>query len=161
MKPVDAGTGTGRGAVYFTGFLTAVTGLLFLATLGLSPVGRLAPIWVVVPTAGLLLVELVREVRQVRSRLDDEAEGEPTPAGLPGTEGRLSRMAAWGVVLIVLVWVLGFIAAAPVFVAAYLRLEARLPWSRALLLSAVVAALSFLVFDGLLELTLPIGLLGW
>ena len=55
----------------FTFFLLALTALLFYLTLDLGRIARLVPLWVVIPTLGLLLQQVERH-EEAAERADDD-----------------------------------------------------------------------------------------
>ena len=68
-------------------------------------------------------------------------------------------MVGWGLALLALVYLVGFLAAAPLFMAPYLRIEARLSWRRTVLVTAITAGALVGIFGHLVAVTLPVGLL--
>ena len=69
-------------------------------------------------------------------------------------------MVLWGVFLLALVYGLGFLGAVPIYLAPYLRIEVRVSWKKALIVTVLTTGVLYLVFGLLLEAPLPKGLIG-
>jgi hypothetical protein len=150
---------TARGPLVSVVLVAGAVGVFLVQTLTLAPLSRLAPMWVILPTGVLVMVELVREL--ARSAGGDgpaPRDGGRELGGGPAAR-RALRLGLWGAFLVFMTYVFGFRVAAPLFLAAYLRVEAGLSWKRAAVLTGLVAAVLFLVFGRWLSLTLPVGLL--
>lgn len=134
------------------------------------------PYFVSVTALALLLLELAlwarKLVRSRRSELSLQGRQRPQPIdvdvssgekvwlllGLPSNyNNRLARIYAWLVFLAGLSWLVGIIWAIPVFVALFIFFEHK----KRLLLSLVLASSSWVlargVFEGLLDLQVPMG----
>jgi hypothetical protein len=160
----------------FTGFLSLVTMLLLVRTLALSPGSRLAPLWVVIPTLALLLVQLAldlvpRITLRVPALQADSLFGASahldawrrTRSGETRPEvrrRRALRIALWIGGLVVLVRVAGFLPAVPLFLAPYLHVEAGMGWPRSVGVAALTTAVIYLIFGPLLGVSFPEGLIG-
>jgi hypothetical protein len=141
-----------RSGAAFTALLAGATvGLLALAT-GLSPLGRLAPLWVLVPTSLLAAAQVVRDLRAGPAA---DPEG---PAAIE-IRRRQIRITAWLVGLAAAVFVVGFFPSAAAFLFLFLRLEARTRPGRALATAAGTVGLLYLLFAVVGGLALPEGLL--
>jgi len=135
----------------------------------------LAPLWVIVPTVVLLILQLALDGTSILGtrlgalredsllgapgRVDarlGHAERDERPPGPP----RELRMALWGAFLVALVYALGFLAAVPLYLAPYLRTEARLSWGRTLMVTALTAGFFYVVFGLLLDVRFPVGAIG-
>jgi hypothetical protein len=151
----------------FTALLCLFAALLLWQTLALGRVARLAPLWVIVPTFGLLLLQLVLDLfPQLARRLPRGWTFGPAEAGTPELApetlgsamagisdrrgGREAETLAWLAGLAVIVQVVGVILAVPLFLFAYLVSRSGEPWWRA----AAFAIAAFV----LLRLGLPSGL---
>jgi uncharacterized membrane protein len=165
----------GSGRVAFTALLCLGAGVMLWQTMGLGRVARLAPIWAILPTAGLLLLQLVLDFRPAwaarlersalpagaRLRPSQRAETEGTPPAA-GQDHRPSREAlALGALLglTVLVLAVGVVLAVPLFLLGQLVIGARLSWWRVALLALAAFILLYLGFPNLLGIELPPGLL--
>lgn len=154
--------------------LTAVVGLaacaLLVDTLRLAPASRTAPLWVIVPTLALLVLEVARGLRSGgagRPEPATRAASGPAPGasvgsghGAPADARRVARLAGWWALLLGLVYVVGFMAAVPVYLAPYLRVEAGVSWSRALILTGVTSVFFWVTFGLLLRAPFPAPLIG-
>lgn len=139
-------------AAAFTALLAgAIVGLLALA-LGLSPLGGLAPLWVLVPTSLLAALQLLRDFRS------EPTAGPPGPAALEARRRQL-RITAWLVGLAASVFLIGFLPAAAAFLFCFLRSEAGTRPSRALATALSTVALLYLLFGIAGGLALPEGAL--
>ncbi len=165
----------GAGRVTFTALLCLGAGVLLWQTMGLGRVARLAPIWAILPTASLLLLQLVLDLRpawaarlersafpaRARPSPSERAEAEGTPPAA-GQDRRPSREAlAFGILfgLTVLVLAMGVALAVPLFLLGHLVIGSRLSWWRAALLALAAFILLYLGFPNLLGIELTSGLL--
>lgn len=130
--------------------MTAGVAAAAIAAMGLSPVARLAPLVVAVPTLGLLVVEILRR------RGTAAADGEPAAS----RRGAERTMMAWVGLLLGASAVVGMDWGLPLFVLLYLRIQAREGWGLAvgasfalwLILVGVLSALLHVhVYGGLLR----------
>ena len=122
-------------------FLCCCALLALAATTTLGRPARLAPLWVILPTTALLLVQLGIDLRAALRA------GRAAPAD-QGAGRREIQGIAWLVGLTLGVLALGLALAVPAFVALHLRYHAREPWWRALAaaalaLAVIVAGLSY------------------
>ncbi len=146
----------------FTAVLLLVASVLLGQTLLLRPAARLAPLWVLAPTVGLLLLQLLLDAAPgvarrlsalprdslfgASKRIDAWRRGGSEGASPAERRRRERRMAVWVTVLVVLVYLVGFFAAVPIFLLPYLRLEAHVDWRGSLALTAVLVCVLYLVF---------------
>lgn len=138
--------------VLFTGFLLAAAGLMLVQTLRLAPASRLVPLWVLLPTIALLVLELWVEAT---------APQDPAAGVRPALDhARALRLTLWGGLLLALVYTLGFSAAVPLYLAPYLRFECHHTWKRTLVLTVSVTGLFYVVFGVLLHVPFPEGRIG-
>ncbi len=161
---------------WFTALLTAATSVLLVRTLALGPASRRAPLWAVLTTLALLVLQLLLDLLPAlgthlgvlqhdslfgAARHLDALRHRGAGAATP-RERRVRgvRFCLWLTGLAALVRVVGFPWAVPVFLAPYLRAETNLGWGRAIVVSAVTAALVQVVFMILLGVSFPPGLIG-
>ena len=161
---------------WFTGALVLVVGLLLVQSLALPPASRLAPLWVLVPTAVLLLVQLLLDVSpRVRERLHAlqgpvvnapgqrfpaaEAEGSPGAVHAGSRRTREIRVLFWMAWLIGLMYLVGFVLSTALFLLPYLRTESGLGWRRSVVLTAVATGVTYLVFGLVARVPFPPGVL--
>lgn len=103
------------------------------------------------PALVLAVVQLVREIRAWRAG---------APVAVP-KEAAFSRDAlAWFAGFFASVWLIGMLATVPLYSLGYLRLAAREPWTRALLLALIALAFVYVLFVNLLHVPLPKGVIG-
>lgn len=130
---------------------------------------RLFPMTVGIPTLAACLIQLGKDLRRT---LRDPAVGEsdtkeyihdiavdrsiPTPVAVARAAGFLG----WVTCFLALILTIGFKAAIPVFLLAYLRLCARTPWWLTLLWIAILMGLVLGVFDRMLNVPWPESLAG-
>lgn len=137
----------------FTATLLAFTGTLIVSSLWLVPASRVAPLWVLVPTAALLLLRLALELRTVLHP-PSPANGRTSPTH---ERRRLTSIVAWIAFLMVLVYLLGMFVAIALFLVPFLIREAGLRPRSAVLLAAVVLAVVGLAFGVLADIPFPEG----
>lgn len=113
-----------------------------VAAMGLSPVARLAPLVVAVPTLGLLAVEILRW------RRTSAADGDPAPS----RRGAERTMLWWVGGLLGASAVVGMDWGLPLFVLLYLRLQAREGWG----LSVIASLALWLILVGVLSALLHV-----
>jgi Tripartite tricarboxylate transporter TctB family len=165
----------GSGRIAFTALLCLAACMMLWQTMGLGRAARLAPIWAIFPTTGLLLLQLVLDLRPAwgrrlgrsavlarpqvrRSRPGVEEAASPAAGG----ERRPSREAvAFGALLALtaLALAVGLVLAAPLFLLGQLVIGSRLSWWRAAALALAAFILLYLGFPNLLGIELPPGLL--
>lgn len=147
----------------FTLFLLATFGWAIIEGLKWSPRTRFFPMLVAIPMLVLAAYQLWRDLTG-RSLAEDqehrEAGGEaPAPAGPEVPPREMPAVVAQFLSFFLCLWLLGFMVTVPLFTFAYLRLVSR----DSRLLSAVFAAAVWLftwaLFDRLLHLPLPQGVL--
>jgi hypothetical protein len=135
------------GAALFSLGLAGVAAYAVYAALRWPPKAALFPLVMGIPLLVLALAQLVVDLRD-------------PPAASPAGQRRALRTFAWMAAFIILVLLLGFPIAVPVFVLAYLLLASREGW----LLSATLAAAAWgafhLLFQRLLHFPFEGGLIG-
>lgn len=132
---------TRRGeAILLTALFMAGVGLAIWSSLGLSPVARLAPLVVAVPTLLLLGIELLRQISQA---------SEPPAADDRTLRNRELALLPWLGVLAVSSYLLGMALGLPLFVLSYLRLRSSETWTTSI---AVATGLWIALYGVLLQL---------
>jgi hypothetical protein len=130
---------------------------------------QLFPLGIALPSLALALLQVAISLRQREASVDEEpgrlvvgqaveVEGEeelPTDVRVR----RTAQIAAWIVGIFALVWLIGFQVAIPLAAIAYLRFATREPWVPALGVTAICFLLVWGVFDRLLHVPLPPGVL--
>jgi TctA family transporter len=142
-----------RGQVIFALLLLGFAGFAILDTMDLRFLAYVFPISVAVITAALICISLLQIARGVPTVLLD-TEAEYRAAG--GEQVSLAYYYCWFMLLPVLALLVGFLVAAPIYVAAFLRVLARKSWAICALGGAGVAAGLMLMGD-LLSLRYPAG----
>ncbi len=165
-----------RGAL-FTAILTGVGAAFLVQTLFLAPGSRLAPLWVILPTLALLVLELALEVSSLpdgaffnalrrdtllgtSERVELRLRLYRTTAEKRPRRARELRVVLWGGLLLMLIYAVGFLAAVPLYLVPYLRVEARVSWGRTLVTTLLITGFFYLVFGVLLNVPFPPALLG-
>jgi len=162
---------TTRGA--FTVALLLLVGVLVEQSFQLTPASRVAPLWVLLPTAALLLVQLfvdfnprpgvprpILESALAASRRSSEpsdSAGSTTDAPSRGEARRKRelRLLAWVTWLIGLVYLLGILPSTALFLFPYLRFESRLGWTTSAILAALTTGVIHLVFGVVARVPFP------
>jgi hypothetical protein len=128
--------------------LAAVAAFAVYTALRWPPKAALFPLVMGIPLLVLPLAQLVVDLRE-------------RPAPAPGLQ-RAWGILAWMVAFIVLVLLLGFPLAVPVFVLAYLVTSGRESWLLSLVLAGAAWAAFYLLFQRLLHFPFEDGLItGW
>ncbi|MBI4632518.1 MAG: tripartite tricarboxylate transporter TctB family protein [Deltaproteobacteria bacterium] len=142
----------------FTWFLLLFFSLLFAATWQYDARARLAPLLLVVPAIILSAVHLWIIYRHPRLQ-EEAAEGggeESFEIDAPFSEER--KMIGWFIFFAVLIWLVGFLVATPVFLLIFLRLWAKERWP----LTIAIAGISTVVIYLLVEVAFRVILYrGW
>ncbi len=101
-----------------------------------------------------------RTGKAVRSLVSGQPLDAPVSEDAPAGRGSV-RMAAclWPVVFVGLAAVLGFIAAIPVYTVAFMRLQGKFSWRRAIGAALIITAVTWIVFEQLLSYRVFEGLL--
>ena len=121
---------------------------------------RLLP-WVIgFPMLTLALIQLAIDIRNRGTKSDDRTAGEEEvqiPA--PVVQRRTFSIIAWLFGLFLAIWVLGFIVSIPLFTFLYLKIESGESWWLAILLGAVTWGFTVGLFQLVLTIPFPPGLL--
>ena len=133
------------GAALFSLGLAVVAGYAVYAALRWPPKAALFPLVMGIPLLVLALAQLVVDLRE-------------RAAPAPGSRRALTIL-AWMVAFIVLVLLLGFPIAVPVFVLAYLVTSGREGWLLSAVLAAAAWAAFYLLFQRLLHFPFEDGLI--
>lgn len=147
--------------------LTAVFGLTCLFFIveseGWAYEARLFPLAIAIPTLALVVFQLVQDLFATTEAGTKIQFSDIKPLDVEDGKS-LPRAAAeafgWLVGLMATIWIAGFPIAMTLFALLYLRFRSGEKWWVAIVTTAVMIALLFLVFDGLLNVIWPEGLLG-
>jgi len=131
-------------ALPFTAVLFAISSLFLLVTMTLSPSSRWVPLLVALPTAALLGVQLIKDLKK-------RAE---TKSVTPSENSAL----LWVLCLPLAVYLFGFLLAVPVFLLAFARLRSHSSWVSAVT-PMLIAILSLIFLQFFLKVELFGGLL--
>lgn len=129
-------------------FLLAVALLLLAMTFPLNPTARLVPVWVAVVAVGLLSIQacldlfpgLFRNVsrfERLRLRKVETLRGRVSAPDPPDREP-LGRVLAWFTAAPLLIALLGFTLATPLYTVAFLRFRAGESWASSIAVGAGV-----------------------
>lgn len=164
-----------RTRAWFTAVLLVLVGVLLAQSLALSSASRLAPLWALVPTAALLVVQLLVDLRPLLGERLRILQGAVLVPGA-GTSGaspdvasesvsdgsrrrRELRIVLWMGGLIVLMYLVGFLVSTVLFLLPYLRIESRIGWARAAVFTAVATGVIYFAFGVLARVPFPPGVL--
>ena len=136
------------GAAFFSLALAVVAAYAVYAALRWPPKAALFPLTMGIPLLVLALAQTLVELR-------DPAR----PAESPGARTRTFVVFAWMATFIVLVLLLGFPIAVPVFVFSYLVMESREGWVLSIALAAAAWGAFHLLFERLLHFPFDDGLI--
>lgn len=110
----------------------------------------------------LSVAEWLRQIRGTIVRIRVEANQEPAgTTELPNNRynRRVARFMGWLVFLIVMIKLIGPTVAIAVFMAAFLAIETKMSWLLKCTIVLVMIITTKYLFIGLLELTVPVGIL--
>ena len=145
------------GQIVFTVFLLGFTAFAVWDTTQLRFLAYVFPVMAAAVTAALLLVVLARLLRsEETASVFYDSEAEYRAAG--GQAPPLAYFFAWFLALPALTWLIGFFAAVPVFVAAFLRVIGARGWA-ACAIGAVAAGAGLWVLAEALTLRYPGGVI--
>jgi hypothetical protein len=136
------------GAALFSLALALVAGFAVYTALGWPPKAALFPLTMGIPLFVLATAQTVLDLRDPRA-----------PSGPAIARRRSLAVFAWMVTFIVLVLLLGFPIAVPLFVFSYLVMESRERWGLSIVLAAAAWGFFHLVFERLLHFPFEAGLL--
>jgi hypothetical protein len=136
--------------------LVLVTAYSFSNNSGLFPrfIG-----WIFV---ALTSIEFILQLKmQIRSEEGDQREMEADTRAHGETKDILKEIRgfAWLALLLVLLYLFGFLVSVPVYILAFLRISAERPWKDSIIISVSATLFVYLVFVQLLEYRLFAGIL--
>lgn len=146
-----------KASVALSAAITLLASWGVLAALSWPLKAKLFPLVIGVPLGGLAIAELWLSLKTA-VKPTEEVDGVPRNVALR----RAAVAAAWIAGFFAAIVLLGFVLAVPAFVLLYLRLQGRESWIFSLVFSAVVWAVFYGLFDRVLHLPFPAGVLpGW
>jgi hypothetical protein len=116
----------------------------------------LFPLAIGVPLFCLAATELLWSLFGKGAPVEDAVEGDPA---LEGASRRMLVAAGWMVGFLAAIVLLGFPVAVPLFLILYLKLQGGEGWVLSIIITVVVSAVFYGLFDALLHLPFPAGLL--
>jgi hypothetical protein len=143
-----------KGRLIFSISLLIWTAAALFTTLGLSRTARMVPLSVIPPTLFLLIVILILELTKAAG-----AETAEVPGGSTVVRAGEVRAFLWLLLLLFLVYLLGFILASPIYIFLYLRFRSRESLTFSISMAAGIGLFIYVVFDLLLKARLHQGLL--
>ena len=156
----------------FTLFLLAVAALLFCLTLDLGRIARLVPLWVVIPTMGLLLLQLIVDIapKEAKARHHPRADWllgtvRQTAIGDTGTHSAaagpqshdvhsVGRNFIWIAWMVISIYLLGVLYAVPFYALLYLRMQARQGWRSSIAVASTMGLVLYALIVHVLGKTL-------
>jgi hypothetical protein len=136
-----------RSGVWFTLVLSLIAATFLVAALPLSPPSRVAPLWVLLPTAAMTGAQLVVDLRSAPA----------TAVAGDRMRRRKVRIALWILALAALVYLFGFLLGAGTFLLFYVRAESGAGWGRALIVAVTTVASIYVTFELIAGMRLPVG----
>ncbi len=144
------------GSAVFSLSLAAVAAYAVVAALAWPLKAALFPLVMGIPLLALALVQLGLDLRDAGEPAEAAPEGSRTRSE---TARRTLAVFAWMAAFIVLVLLLGFPIAVPLFVFCYLSMQSRAGWGLSIALAAGAWGFFHVVFERLLHFPFEAGLL--
>jgi len=145
-----------NGRLLTTLVMLAIFAGMSVMAIGYPAKARFLPLLVGIPGTVMCLAQLLMDLRQTLQERTGRAEVE---TGGPADLAREARMFLWLGIFFVGIMAFGFLYAAPVVVAAYLRIAERESWMTSILGGVGAWAILYVVFMQVLELFLFEGLI--
>lgn len=150
------------GSLIFSFVLFSFVLILVILDFGYPRQARLVPLIIGVPTLFLIVYVIVGEawmprlLKHFETDITKIATGQPAHALAPrpsrtdthrsGGWKSVVVIIAWMIVLLITVFLFGFLIGLPLFILAYLKVQARAGWTSGLLVSAIAALFFYLGF---------------
>jgi len=152
------------GRTIFTACAILTVGALLWLASGYPPRARYIPeivaIFALVCLSVQLIVEIVTGVRQRTTPLAEGPPAEEAEAAQAGSSLRLELIAYfWLAVMLVGLFLFGFLVSIPVYILLYLRFQAQISWIAAFLYGFGTWAFTYFLFVRLFEIRLYYGVL--
>ena len=148
-----------RASLILSVFLMLVSGAAVYFALDWPIKAKLFPLVIAIPVFCLSALEVAWTLLKPESE-GAEMEFQLSDQGKDGGAARRTLIAvAWMAGFFLAIVLIGFQAAIPLLVLAYLRLQGRESWGLSIVFALSVWAVVYLVFDWLLHLPFPAGLL--
>jgi tripartite tricarboxylate transporter TctB family protein len=140
-----------RSRFAFSLFLLCVVASFLLQTFSLNSLAQFVPLFVVFPTFSLLLAQVSLDLRGGETRgeqtLFDSSDRYRKKTILASEPPKSGVGVAWLVFMLGLVYLLGFLAASPLYTFLYLRFRGRKTWQLSAAFGVGVGILSYALFQ--------------
>ncbi len=144
----------------FAASLAVVFGYAIYAALGFAENTKLFPLAIAIPSFLLALGQVALSLRARGGAPAERTDADEPDALAPSERTRRTAIAcAWVLGMFAAVYLLGFLVAIPLAALAYLRLGARERWAPSIGVGAFCWALVYGLFDRVLHVPLPPGVL--
>jgi len=145
--------------IFFLIGLLLILGAGLIVSMGYPARARYFPVIVIIFCSILVSAELIKEIRKMYVFTAENRKDEPGPPVAETDRDKMSLVAAvsWIAGLALMIWILGFIIALPLFTFIYVKLNGEM-WRWAALLSAAMLAIVYVCFVVLLKMPLYEGL---
>jgi len=144
-----------RSSTIFALILLAILGIIFVMSLGYPHDARLFPLIIGIPTGALTLALIIREV-QAKTGPEDILQR--TKVAKKDVLRNLLTAPAWIAALLLMIYLVGFLAGLPLFTFLYLKLH-RQGWLLSIIVPTVMVAVIYGGFVMGLKMQLHEGLL--
>ena len=147
-------------SLFFLGFFV----MLVLISLTYSPKARRLPLIVGIPGVALAAVEVYRRTIKRSTRepqpavSPDEKETEEEGQGLTDDPRKVAGMIGWVVLLVGMIWILGFLVTIPAYTLLFMKVR-RESWTASLLFAGIGFAALYVLFIVTLNIELYPGLI--
>lgn len=148
--------------------MTALVATMVVEATTFTRSPRLLPLIVGIPTLALLLIQVVRDVRRMvsgdrtggtaseqeadRYSGNDPADGADDSAALANASPVVGTL--WVLLLVLIVWLLGFLVAIPIFIVLFMRYFGRETWRLSILFAIGTFVVTYLFFVVVIEVQL-------
>ena len=147
-------------SLFFLGFFVILT----IISLTYSPKARRLPLIVGIPGVALAVVEVYRRTIKRSTRepqpavSPDEKETEEEGQGLTDDPRKVAGMIGWVVLLVGMIWILGFLVTIPAYTLLFMKVR-RESWTASLLFAGIGFAALYVLFIVTLNIELYPGLI--
>ena len=147
-------------------FILALFFLVFFVTLLLismtySPKARRLPLLVGIPGAALTAAQVIKEIGRRRGKAGEAKGVEPEnaeAASQKGVDKKLLTMLGWMVLLVAMIWILGFLITIPVYTILFMK-SLKESWRLCIIFAVAGFAILYYLFAVALNMELYPGLL--
>ena len=149
-----------RGEFILALFFLAFFVTLLLISMTYSPKARRLPLLVGIPGASLTAAQVIKELNRRRGKTGEAKGVEPENAGAASQKGvdkRLLMMLGWLVLLIAMIWILGFLITIPVYTILFMK-SLKESWRLSIIFAVAGFAVLYCLFVVVLNMELYPGL---